>query len=88
MGNWHNVLRAINMASCTLADWLHVETRNKTDRRTARLAKPANDADGEPTDQLPQTLVRIPTEHAPTLQAQAEAAEAAAAEDESAPATT
>jgi len=29
---------------------------------------------------LPQTLVRIPTEHAPTLQAQAEAVEAAAAE--------
>lgn len=32
--------------------------------------------------QLPQTLVRIPTEHAPTLQAQAEAAAAAAAAEE------
>ncbi|OLN95388.1 DASH complex subunit DAD2 [Colletotrichum chlorophyti] len=56
IGNWHNVLRAINMAS-------------------AKLAKPPGD---EPTDSedpslpLPQTLVRIPTEHAPTLQAQAD----------------
>ncbi|UNI24798.1 DASH complex subunit dad2 [Purpureocillium takamizusanense] len=68
MGNWHNVLRAINMAS-------------------SKLAKPSSDAEREPTDDLPQTLVRIPTEHAPTLQAQAEAAEAAATEEESAPGT-
>lgn len=32
---------------------------------------------------LPQTLVRIPTEHAPALQAQADAAEAAAEEERS-----
>ncbi|KND94523.1 DASH complex subunit DAD2 [Tolypocladium ophioglossoides CBS 100239] len=66
MGNWHNVLRAINMAS-------------------AKFAKPSADAatEDEPSEPLPQTLVRIPTEHAPTLQAQAEAVEAAAAEDES-----
>ncbi|KAF7552980.1 hypothetical protein G7046_g7235 [Stylonectria norvegica] len=68
LGNWHNVLRAINMAS-------------------SKLAKPATDADSdEPqeattTTPLPQTLVRIPTEHAPALQAQAEAAEAAAEEE-------
>ncbi|POR34590.1 DASH complex subunit DAD2 [Tolypocladium paradoxum] len=66
MGNWHNVLRAINMAS-------------------AKFAKPSGDAatEDEPSEPLPLTLVRIPTEHAPTLQAQAEAVEAAAAEDES-----
>lgn len=38
---------------------------------TAKLAKPEADDDSA---QLPQTLVRIPTEHAPALQAQAEAA--------------
>ncbi|KAF9870140.1 DASH complex subunit Dad2 [Colletotrichum karsti] len=56
IGNWHNVLSAINMAS-------------------AQLAKPpANEPSEteEPSMPLPQTLVRIPTEHAPTLQAQAE----------------
>ena len=37
------------------------------------------------TEELPQTLVRIPTEHAPTLQAQAEAAEAAANDASSIP---
>ncbi|KUI67716.1 DASH complex subunit DAD2 [Cytospora mali] len=56
MGNWHNVLRAINMAS-------------------SKLPKPQNDE--EAAAALPQTLVRIPTEHAPALQAQAEAAEEA-----------
>ncbi|KAH7320895.1 DASH complex subunit Dad2-domain-containing protein [Stachybotrys elegans] len=64
VGNWHNVLRAINMAS-------------------SKLASPPTDApapeDSESTVALPQTLVRIPTEHAPTLQAQAEAVENAAA---------
>ncbi|KEZ42762.1 hypothetical protein SAPIO_CDS6049 [Scedosporium apiospermum] len=55
MSNWHNVLRAINMAS----------------------TKPSGDGD---TPQLPQTLVRIPTEHAPALQAQADAAAEAEAE--------
>ncbi|CCF45204.1 DASH complex subunit Dad2 [Colletotrichum higginsianum] len=56
IGNWHNVLRAINMAS-------------------AQLAKPQGQEPLESEDAslpLPQTLVRIPTEHAPTLQAQAE----------------
>ncbi|KAG6026168.1 hypothetical protein E4U41_001326 [Claviceps citrina] len=68
MGNWHNVLRAINMAS-------------------KKLSKATDDANMEdapcPDEALPQTLVRIPTEHAPTLQAQAEAAEAAAVEGDS-----
>ncbi|KAJ4424494.1 DASH complex subunit dad2 [Gnomoniopsis sp. IMI 355080] len=48
MGNWHNVLRAINMASSKLP---------------------------KPKPELPQTLVRIPTEHAPALQAHADEAD-------------
>lgn len=56
MGNWHNVLRAINMAS-------------------SKLPKPQTDAENNGEAALPQTLVRIPTEHAPALQAQADAAE-------------
>lgn len=54
MGNWHNVLRAISMAS-------------------SKLPKPQPDA--ENAEALPQTLVRIPTEHAPALQAHTDAAE-------------
>ncbi|KKO98799.1 hypothetical protein THAR02_09100 [Trichoderma harzianum] len=65
VGNWHNVLRAIGMASSKLA-------------KTA--AGPASEEASTSVVQLPQTLVRIPTEHAPTLQAQAEAVEAAADE--------
>lgn len=65
VGNWHNVLRAINMASTKLA-------------KTAAGPGPEEEEASSSTGPLPQTLVRIPTEHAPTLQAQAEAAEAAA----------
>ncbi|KAF3025792.1 hypothetical protein G7054_g1819 [Neopestalotiopsis clavispora] len=56
LSNWHNVLRAINMASAKIP-----KPREATD-----------DQDDEQTVPLPQTLVRIPTEHAPALQAQAE----------------
>ncbi|KAL2116626.1 hypothetical protein VTJ04DRAFT_8794 [Mycothermus thermophilus] len=49
LSNWHNVLRAINMAS-------------------AKLPKPSENEGVA----LPETLVRIPTEHAPTLQAHAD----------------
>ncbi|CAK7244050.1 MAG: DASH complex subunit dad2 [Sporothrix thermara] len=59
MANWHNVLRAINMASTKLP-------RAPTESEDSSVA-------------LPQMLVRIPTEHAPTLQAQADEAAAAAA---------
>ncbi|KZZ96878.1 DASH complex, subunit Dad2 [Moelleriella libera RCEF 2490] len=68
MGNWHNVLRAINMASSKL---------------TTSAGDVVKEESLPSTETLPQTLVRIPTEHAPSLQAQAEAIEAAAAEDES-----
>ncbi|KKA29078.1 hypothetical protein TD95_004177 [Thielaviopsis punctulata] len=57
MGNWHNVLRAISMAS-------------------SKLPKPGS-AEEAPVP-LPQTLVRIPTEHAPTVQERADEAEAEA----------
>lgn len=60
VGNWHNVLQAINMAS------VKIPTPRKTgDSQTAAE---------EPDVPLPQTLVRIPTEHAPALQAQADLA--------------
>ncbi|KAK4157487.1 DASH complex subunit Dad2-domain-containing protein [Chaetomidium leptoderma] len=59
LSNWHNVLRAINMAS-------------------AKLPRPPTESEDEAAS-LPQTLVRIPTEHAPALQAHAEGA----AEEES-----
>ncbi|KAF2652482.1 hypothetical protein K491DRAFT_769977 [Lophiostoma macrostomum CBS 122681] len=56
LSNWHNVLRAINMAS-------------------TKLPKPKEDEDAEkkpePELPLPQTLVRIPTQHAPALMPQA-----------------
>ncbi|KAE8445656.1 hypothetical protein EG329_012953 [Mollisiaceae sp. DMI_Dod_QoI] len=57
LGNWHNVLRAISMASM-------------------KIPKPKETEDGETKEvgtksetemPLPQTLVRIPTEHAPML---------------------
>jgi DASH complex subunit DAD2 len=56
---------------------------------TAKLANPTTSGIDEDYDEstnapdLPQTLVRIPTEHAPALQAQADAAEAAAEEERS-----
>ncbi|KAF2872478.1 DASH complex subunit Dad2-domain-containing protein [Massariosphaeria phaeospora] len=56
LSNWHNVLRAINMAS-------------------TKLPKPKDEDEGEekpdPEPPLPQTLVRIPTQHAPALTEQA-----------------
>ncbi|KAF2127280.1 hypothetical protein P153DRAFT_344781 [Dothidotthia symphoricarpi CBS 119687] len=63
LSNWHNVLRAINMAS-------------------TKLPKPKEEPqedlekDTEPIPPLPQTLVRIPTQHAPALMEQASAAAA------------
>ncbi|ATY62442.1 DASH complex subunit DAD2, putative [Cordyceps militaris CM01] len=64
IGNWHNVLGAINMASTKLA-------------KQAPSTATEND-EAEQGGPLPETLVRIPTEHAPTLHAQTENIEAAA----------
>ncbi|KAH6639628.1 DASH complex subunit Dad2-domain-containing protein [Boeremia exigua] len=66
LSNWHNVLRAINMASTI-------------------MPKPKEDDDDPEARQeteppLPQTLVRIPTQHAPAVIEQANAGAAAAAE--------
>ncbi|PMD23540.1 hypothetical protein NA56DRAFT_643642 [Hyaloscypha hepaticicola] len=58
LGNWHNVLRAISMASMKIPkpkdeeDSIKVNVEKKTESELP----------------LPQTLVRIPTEHAPMLQ--------------------
>ncbi|KAL6703227.1 DASH complex subunit dad2 [Coniothyrium glycines] len=63
LSNWHNVLRAINMAS-------------------TKLPKPKDEEDigdeqvGD-VPPLPQTLVRIPTQHAPAVIEQAMAGAAA-----------
>ncbi|EPE29462.1 hypothetical protein GLAREA_00622 [Glarea lozoyensis ATCC 20868] len=59
LGNWHNVLQAISMASM-------------------KIPKPKDSEDHMPESkakdeiELPQTLVRIPTEHAPMLKQQTE----------------
>ncbi|KAF2117558.1 DASH complex subunit Dad2-domain-containing protein [Lophiotrema nucula] len=62
LSNWHNVLRAINMAS-------------------TKLPKPKEDEDAEKKSDaevpLPQTLVRIPTQHAPALMPQSTSGSAA-----------
>ncbi|ROT39356.1 hypothetical protein SODALDRAFT_359243 [Sodiomyces alkalinus F11] len=63
IGNWHNVLRAINMASASLPKPKNTETEQGTTEETTK------------TTPLPQTLVRIPTEHVATLQAHTEQAE-------------
>ncbi|KAI0518202.1 DASH complex subunit Dad2-domain-containing protein [Xylaria bambusicola] len=60
IGNWHNVLQAINMASAKIPG-----------AQAAQSDEPSIEETELP---LPQTLVRIPTEHAPALQAQAELA--------------
>ncbi|RWA05358.1 hypothetical protein EKO27_g9747 [Xylaria grammica] len=60
VGNWHNVLQAINMASAKIPNPRETE-HDQTVPEETELP-------------LPQTLVRIPTEHAPALQAQAELA--------------
>lgn len=51
--------------------------------KLAKHAAPANEDEPQEGGPLPQTLVRIPTEHAPTLHAQTENMEAAEAEDAS-----
>ncbi|EUC32153.1 hypothetical protein COCMIDRAFT_32608 [Bipolaris oryzae ATCC 44560] len=61
LSNWHNVLRAINMASTKLP-------KPKDEEEVEKKSE-----DGPP---LPQTLVRIPTQHAPTVIEQANAANA------------
>ncbi|KAK2625665.1 hypothetical protein QTJ16_004977 [Diplocarpon rosae] len=58
LGNWHNVLRAISMASMKLPKPKDTEETEGDNPQQKEFSEPA----------LPQTLVRIPTEHAPMLQ--------------------
>lgn len=78
LSNWHNVLRAINMASCKhyfTPYWWHPFQAVLTNTpASAKLPKPSAGVQEPLEDDLPQTLVRIPTEHAPALQAHAEGA--------------
>jgi DASH complex subunit DAD2 len=75
LGNWHNVLRAISMASSKFQ--LNPFSRPKL-IQPVKIPKAKDGEEGEDTKNkedtelaLPQTLVRIPTEHAPMLQQQA-----------------
>ncbi|KIN05659.1 hypothetical protein OIDMADRAFT_113416 [Oidiodendron maius Zn] len=58
LGNWHSVLQAISMASMKIP--------KPKEGPEIEDAQKEQDAELE----LPQTLVRIPTEHAPMLQPQ------------------
>ncbi|KAH8811905.1 DASH complex subunit Dad2-domain-containing protein [Xylogone sp. PMI_703] len=66
LGNWHSVLQAINMASAKIPKPKDAEG---TEEEIAAEGAPESEVS------LPQTLVRIPTEHAPMLQATTSAAE-------------
>jgi DASH complex subunit DAD2 len=73
LSNWHNVLRAISMASSKALIQSNLSFR--TDRLVVKIPRPKDGEENkveETKDEseipLPQTLVRIPTEHAPMLQ--------------------
>nr|XP_036584257.1 dash complex subunit dad2 [Colletotrichum truncatum]KAF6793646.1 dash complex subunit dad2 [Colletotrichum truncatum] len=68
-------LRDLSAAVAGQMEALEQKLSTLSDGTEAKLAKPQADEPSESEDRsmaLPQTLVRIPTEHAPTLQAQAE----------------
>jgi DASH complex subunit DAD2 len=68
LANWHNVLRAISMASSKI--FCPPEQSQRADRALGALPKPKEDTPtkGDEKDvPLPQTLVRIPTQSAPLL---------------------
>ncbi|KFY73749.1 hypothetical protein V499_06185 [Pseudogymnoascus sp. VKM F-103] len=67
LGNWHNVLRAISMASTKIP--MPKDSQNYEEERDEDVP-------------LPQTLVRIPTEQAPLIQQHEEAAREATNEDQ------
>ncbi|OBT94792.1 hypothetical protein VE01_06342 [Pseudogymnoascus verrucosus] len=67
LGNWHNVLRAISMASTKIP--MPKDSQNYEEERDEDVP-------------LPQTLVRIPTEQAPLIQQHEEAAREAINEDQ------
>ncbi|KAK1484689.1 DASH complex subunit Dad2 [Colletotrichum cuscutae] len=69
-------LRDLSAAVAGQMEALEQKLSTLSDGTEAQLAKPPPQEETleseEPNMSLPQTLVRIPTEHAPTLQAQAE----------------
>jgi DASH complex subunit DAD2 len=74
LGNWHNVLRAISMAS---SEFNTSVSEHISLIQIVKIPKPKDEEDNvkvnvekkaESELPLPQTLVRIPTEHAPMLQ--------------------
>jgi len=76
LANWHNVLRAINMASGMPFPPNRLLSGSLL-TAAAKLPKPSAEegAASEHSTPLPQTLVRIPTEHAPILHEVVAAAE-------------
>lgn len=74
LSNWHNVLRAIHMASGGSFSENARVAAVKTDSQTAKMPKPkdADDA-SEPQVPLPQTLVRIPIQQAEAAQRELDA---------------
>ncbi|RDW62796.1 hypothetical protein BP5796_11098 [Coleophoma crateriformis] len=69
LSNWHNVLRAISMASAKIP-------QPKDPEESEEQAHEHNeDAQNKTAIKLPQTLVRIPTEHAPAVQHVADSGE-------------
>jgi hypothetical protein len=57
-----------------LVSALHYQRPSRSERYAAKIPVTRNQT-GDSSVELPQTLVRIPTEHAPALQAQADAAQ-------------
>ena len=77
LSNWHNVLRAINMASCKSAKFPHGQVELYTKLPKVKVPKPSPGEDDatakskpETEVPLPQTLVRIPVEQADFVQPQ------------------
>ncbi|EAQ86704.1 hypothetical protein CHGG_07957 [Chaetomium globosum CBS 148.51] len=67
-------LRHLSAEVATQMEALEQKLATLSDGTEAKLPKPAADAVDRDETPLPQTLVRIPTEHAPALQAHAEGA--------------
>lgn len=73
LGNWHSVLQAISMASSKFQLWKVLTIPRLI--QPVKIPKPKEAPENEDSQtaqeaetELPQTLVRIPTEHAPMLQ--------------------
>lgn len=71
LSNWHNVLRAISMASSMCG--FEACVVNRADLVVGALPKPKESEDGTSSQPLPQTLVRIPTQHVGAIQQDASA---------------